>query len=250
MGGTFMGRKISREIITLGIGGQIERGGEELPPRATVEFSARGLVSKVSHKFLEDGTIEEMTVLTIDKDSFEVLAVEAAAEQPELPLTTGIVTAHEADAVAAAMGLRNADGAQVEPPSIAGPLLVSCEACGHGRGDHGPNEETGEEHAGPCRNPSCQCTAYAPFHEAPPEEALEPVTVEELDHELAVGAAGTEIAVAEEATPDAGDAAMDRLAKHAPTDDQIATGAAAIDREPAPRRGGRRGRATPAVVVA
>ena len=237
MGGTFMGRKISREIITLGIGGQIERGGEELPPRATVEFSARGLVSKVSHKFLEDGTIEEMTVLTIDKDSFEVLAVEAAAEQPELPLTTGTVTGHEADAVAAAMGLK-------------GPLLVACEACGHGRGDHGPNEETGEEHAGPCRNPSCQCTAYAPFHEAPPEEALEPVTVEELDHELAVGAAGTAIAVADEATPDAGDAAMDGLAKHAPTDDQIATGAATIDPEPAPRRGGRRGRAKPAVVAA
>ncbi len=250
MANTFMGRRVSKEVINVGIGGQIERSGEELPPRSTVRFQAEATVSSIRHKFLEDGTIEEMTVLTIDKDSFEVLSVEAAAEQQELPLGTGTDMPQEADAVAVAMGCRTADGERVDLPPISGPLLVSCEACGHGRGDHGLNEESGEEHAGPCLNPACQCTAYAPFHEAPPEEALEPVTVEELDHELAVGAAGTAIAVADEATPDAGDAAMDRLAKHAPTDDQIATGAAAIDREPAPRRGGRRGRATPAVVVA
>ncbi|HRU09755.1 MAG TPA: hypothetical protein P5144_10305, partial [Thermoanaerobaculia bacterium] len=245
MANTFMGRRVSKEVINVGIGGQIERSGAELPPRSTVRFQAEATVSSIRHKFLEDGTIEEMTVLTIDKDSFEVLAVEAAAEQPELPLTTGTVTAREADAVAAATGVRNADGARFEPPPITGPLLVSCEACGHGRGDHGPNEETGEEHAGPCCNPSCQCTAYAPFHEAPLEEALEPLTVEELDHEMAVGAAGTEIAVAEEATPSDGTAATEPQPEPAPADDQVTTGAAAIDPEPAPRRGGRRGRATP-----
>jgi hypothetical protein len=240
MANAFMGRRVSKEVINVGIGGQIERSGAELPPRSTVRFQAEATVSSIRHKFLEDGTIEEMTVLTIDKDSFEVLAVEAAAEQPELPLTTGAVTAHEADAVAAAMGLRNADGALVEPPLIAGPLLVSCEACGHGRGDHGPNEETGEEHAGPCLNPACQCTTYAPFHEAPPEEALEPVTVEELDHELAVGAAGIETAAAEEATPSDGTAATEPQHEPAPADDQVATGAVDVVPGPAPRRGRRR----------
>jgi hypothetical protein len=155
-------------VICLGIGGQIERGGEEMPPRSTVHFEAQGTVSKVSHKFLEDGTVEETTVLTVVASSFAVLEVEKAAEQPELPLTatqpSGPVTAAETDAVAEQMGLQ-------------GPLLVACEGCGHGKGDHETNELG--EHVGHCLNPSCQCTEYVAFGETPAEEELEPVGFDE-----------------------------------------------------------------------
>lgn len=174
MANTFMGRRVSKEVINLGIGGQIERSGEELPPRSTVRFQAEATVSSTRHKFLEDGTIEEMTVLTIDKDSFELLSVEAAAEQPELPLTMGTVTPQDAEAVAVVMGCRTADGERVDLPPIGGPLLVSCEACGHGKGDH-----AGEEHEGKCLDPACQCSQYVPFAETPDEEDLEEVGVDE-----------------------------------------------------------------------
>jgi hypothetical protein len=174
----FMERVISKRTLCLGIAGQIEHGAEDLPPRAMVDFSARAIVSKISHKFLADGTIEEMTVLTIDKETFEVLEVERALEQAELPLTatqpSGPVTAEETEAVTAAMGVRNADGSPLEPPPLAGPLLVSCEACGHGKGDH-----EGEEHEGKCLHPTCACEQYVPFAEPPPEEELEEFGVDE-----------------------------------------------------------------------
>lgn len=84
----FMGREISKEVIALGTAGMIERGPEELPPRSLVHFAAQATASSIKHKFLEDGTVEEMTVLTILADTFEVLDVEKAHEQPELPLAT------------------------------------------------------------------------------------------------------------------------------------------------------------------
>ncbi len=177
----FQGRDVVKTTINLGIAGQIELGGNDLPALSIVEFSARAKVSSVKHKFKDDGTVEEITVLTVDPDTFEVVGVAKAAEQGELPLTArnadGPVTAEQTDAVAEQMGLK-------------GPLLVSCEACGHGRGDHGPTED-GDDHGGACLHPSCQCQAYAPFAEPPAEDALEPVTAEGLDHEMAVGAAGT-----------------------------------------------------------
>jgi hypothetical protein len=217
MGGQFMGRRISKEIINLGTAGQIERGGNELPPRATVRFEAEATVSSIKHKFLEDGTVEESTILTLIADSFGVVSIAKAAEQPELPLTAtqpdGPVTPQETDQVAAEMGLK-------------GPLLVGCEACGHGRGDHGPGTD-GEAHSGLCLVPFCWCMQYVPFQEPPAEEALEPVTVEELDHEVAVGAAVVEPAPVEMAEP-------------MPTDDQVTTGAVDVKQEPAPRRGRRR----------
>ena len=86
MANQFMGRRVSKQVINLGIGGQIERGGEDLPPRAMVEFKAQATVSSIKHKFCEDGTVEESTILTVVADSFEVLTVAPAAEQPELPL--------------------------------------------------------------------------------------------------------------------------------------------------------------------
>ena len=163
--GQFMGRRVSKTVIALGIGGRIERGGDELPPRSLVRFQADATVSSVKYKFVEDGTCEEITVLTVVADSFEVVSVQKAAEQSELPLTAanegGPVTLQETDAVAEAMGLK-------------GPLLVSCEACGHGKGDH-----EGEEHAGKCLYPACACEQYVPFAEPPAEEELEEVGVDE-----------------------------------------------------------------------
>lgn len=180
----FMGRRISKQLISLGIAGQIERGSEELPPRATVEFTAKATVSGVKHKFAETGTVEESTILTVVADSFAVLGVERAAEQPELPLNGGTVTVTETDAAAQAMGLK-------------GPLLVACEACGHPLGDHAPERDgEGDTHVGRCLNPACQCEAYVAFAEPPAEEAMEPVTGEEVDHEMAVGAAGVQGALA------------------------------------------------------
>jgi hypothetical protein len=85
--GKFCGRDISREVISLGLGGQIERGGEEFPPRATVRFEARAIVSSVKFKFTKDGTVEESTILVIDPESFRVLDIARGPEQEELPLS-------------------------------------------------------------------------------------------------------------------------------------------------------------------
>lgn len=152
----FMKRRISKEVINLGIGGQIERGGDEMPPRSTVKFQAEGVVSSIKHKFLEDGTVEEMTVLTIVADTFKVLGVKAAAEQDELPLS---------DPPA------RADGSPAsEPASPFGPLLVSCEACGHERSKH-------QDLIGNCQTAGCACVGFVPFPASEPA----PVMVEETD---------------------------------------------------------------------
>lgn len=157
----FMGRRISKQVVNLGIGGRIERGGEELPPRSTVEFKAEALVSSIKHKFLEDGSVEEMTVLTVVADSFQVITIEPAAEQMKLPGAEPQPTTPEAVP------------GTIEIPPISGPLLVSCEACGHSRGDHEASADG--EVFGSCLVNDCKCTGYVAFVVAPPEESLEPV---------------------------------------------------------------------------
>lgn len=81
---TFMGLPISKETIALGLGGQIDRGGEEFQPRSTIRFEALAIVSSIKHKFLKDGTVEESTIMVIDPESFRVRGIEAAP-QMELP---------------------------------------------------------------------------------------------------------------------------------------------------------------------
>ncbi len=79
----FMGMIVSKETISLGLGGQIERAGEEYAPRSVVRFEASALVSSIKHKFLKDGTVEESIIMTIDPESFRVR--EIVEEQPTLP---------------------------------------------------------------------------------------------------------------------------------------------------------------------
>jgi len=85
---TFMGLPISKETISLGLGGQIDRGGEEFAPRSTIKFEAVAIVSSIKHKFLKDGTVEESTIMVIDPDSFRVRGI-AEPPQAELPGTRG-----------------------------------------------------------------------------------------------------------------------------------------------------------------
>ena len=85
MGTTFKGRRVTRETVALGIGGQIERRDADLPPDAIVTFRAAAKVSSVRHKFLPRKKVEEQTVLTIIPASFEVLEVSEGVEEVELP---------------------------------------------------------------------------------------------------------------------------------------------------------------------
>lgn len=85
---TFMGMPISKETISLGLGGQIDRGGEEFAPRSTILFEAMAIVSSIKHKFLKDGTVEESTIMVINPDSFRVRGI-AEPPQAELPGTRG-----------------------------------------------------------------------------------------------------------------------------------------------------------------
>ena len=65
--------------------------------------------------------------------------------------------------------------AAVEVPPISGPLLASCEACGHKKGDHGDTESSGPN-TGTCLISPCQCTEYVAFSvPVPAEEALHPI---------------------------------------------------------------------------
>ena len=84
--GNFMGMIVSKETIALGLGGQIDRAGEEFAPRSIVRFEASALVSSIKHKFLKDGTVEESVIMVIDPESFRVREVVEAVEQATLPL--------------------------------------------------------------------------------------------------------------------------------------------------------------------
>jgi hypothetical protein len=84
---TFMGRPITKETISLGLGGQIERGEEMFPPRSQIKFEAVALMSSVKHKFATDGTVEESYILVIDPATFRVREISGPEPgAPELPL--------------------------------------------------------------------------------------------------------------------------------------------------------------------
>ena len=91
MAKTFRGRTVSKELFSIGIAGQLTRTDDmpETPGESLVEFKATGRVGAIKHKFLEGGTVEESTILTIDPASFEILGVEEKPEDPQLPLEDG-----------------------------------------------------------------------------------------------------------------------------------------------------------------
>lgn len=98
-----MGQRIAKETVSLGVGGQIERddGFPELPPRSRVKFTAEADYENVKHKFLDNGKVDEILILTIDAATFEVLEVTERPVQEELPVDDGQAEL-EPDEVAAA----------------------------------------------------------------------------------------------------------------------------------------------------
>ena len=85
----FKGRTVSKETISFGVAGQLERNDDmpEMPPRHMVRFEATAQMSSVKGKFLPDGTVHEITVLTMAPSTFRVLDVSEPPEpdEPELP---------------------------------------------------------------------------------------------------------------------------------------------------------------------
>jgi len=84
-----MGLTVRKSVVDLGVGGRIERDEDAFPvppPDALVTFKATAQFSAVKHKFLDKGGIEESVILTIRADTFEVLGVEEAPVQEELPV--------------------------------------------------------------------------------------------------------------------------------------------------------------------
>lgn len=84
----FMGRRINKETVSLGVRGEITRddGFPELPPLARVEFKAVADYENLKHKFRDDGKVDEALILTIDPESFEVLGVTERPVQETLPV--------------------------------------------------------------------------------------------------------------------------------------------------------------------
>lgn len=76
----FMGRPIAKDTIALGLGGQIDRAGEEYPPRAQIKFEAVAVVQSVKVKFTPEGTADQTTVLVIDPATFRVRAISGPAQ--------------------------------------------------------------------------------------------------------------------------------------------------------------------------
>lgn len=87
-GRTFLGQPIAGETVSLGVGGQLHRddGFPELPPRSRVRFTAWADYENVKHKFLPNGKVDEILILTIDAGTFEVLEVVEQPVQEELPV--------------------------------------------------------------------------------------------------------------------------------------------------------------------
>jgi hypothetical protein len=87
----FKGQKITKRYVNLGIGGQIEAPAdlEDVKPRSRIRIEVEVDYTKIAHKFVPGGGVEEQHVLTIDASTFEVLEVMAPVEpqQPELPGT-------------------------------------------------------------------------------------------------------------------------------------------------------------------
>lgn len=266
----FQGRDITKTTLNFGIAGTLELDGNEMPTLSIVEFTAKAKVGNMHYKVKDDGSVQEGIVLTILPDTFDILSIKKAAEQPQLPLTTGpklpavepqekvvrplleaceacghgkgehlggetacrvpacpcqtytpfpgnqgTVTAEETDDVAADMGLQ---GPLLAPcDGLHGPLLVACAGCGHPKGNH--KEAANCDFPGKCLEEGCACPMYLCEEDIEKADAA----LAEMDHEIAVGAAGL-------AEPES-----------APADDQIATGAVNAKPEPAerPRRRGR-----------
>lgn len=84
---TVDGRRIAKRTFSLHKGSVIVRGPEDpdTPPESEVLFQARGTVRRTVVEYLANGTAEEATVLEVDGDSFEILAVAIHEPDPELP---------------------------------------------------------------------------------------------------------------------------------------------------------------------
>ncbi|MFB3816174.1 MAG: hypothetical protein ACE147_00805 [Candidatus Methylomirabilales bacterium] len=177
MGRTFDGRDISKTILNIGVAGEIELT-DALPSLSVVTFQGKGRVTAVKHVFKDDGCVKEQVIIAVDPDSFEVLDIKKAAEQPDLPL-------------AGAPKLPEVKRQE----KTERPLLVSCETCGHGKADH-------EDGAAACRVPTCPCQEYTPFPgnqgTVSPEETdqvaesmnLQPADEEEQEPEIDDGIGG------------------------------------------------------------
>lgn len=85
---TYMGREVARETIAFGSGGQIDRDGQPaMPPKSVVTLRLKATMDSVKHKFLDDGTVQEITTLVIDGNTVEVLEVaEPEADGDQLKL--------------------------------------------------------------------------------------------------------------------------------------------------------------------
>ncbi len=82
----YANRTISKEFIDLGTGGRITHEGQlDIDPPVMVEFKAKARFQTVKHKFLDDGTIEESLILTIQSDTFEVIGTEVIPPKGVLP---------------------------------------------------------------------------------------------------------------------------------------------------------------------
>jgi hypothetical protein len=69
----FNGRRITKETLAIGVGGQLERpDGQDLPPRGTVDFHASATVAGVKHTYGKGDTVEEQTTLVIVGPSFVI----------------------------------------------------------------------------------------------------------------------------------------------------------------------------------
>jgi hypothetical protein len=91
----FMGESVRKSVIDIGTAGQIERDEDVFPippPNALVTFQATAKFTTVKHKFLDKGGVEESVILVIKADTFEVLGVEEAPVQEELPTEAGAET--------------------------------------------------------------------------------------------------------------------------------------------------------------
>lgn len=78
---------VTKEVINLALAGTLE-APTDLPPLATVTFTATATVGGVKLKFRREGTTEA-TVLVIDPESFEIQRVTERPPDPQLPLTNG-----------------------------------------------------------------------------------------------------------------------------------------------------------------
>lgn len=89
--GKFNGRTISKSIYNIGIGGELQRTADdpELPPECEIEFAATAKFSAFKGKFTEDGKVVASYILTIDPDTFRIVAVTEAPPPVQPPLDEG-----------------------------------------------------------------------------------------------------------------------------------------------------------------